>query len=109
MEKISGDSNSASIISNPTEAQVKMDAVEKGATPLNLNDISEGSHTIEISKPGYETQSINLKFKKGFKLNVISDLFLIPISENLEGVDYSAKVKIYKLFTVIVLKYYQKS
>jgi len=30
-------------------------------------------------------------------LNVISDLFLIPISENLEGVDYSAKVKIYKL------------
>lgn len=97
MEKISGDSTSVSIITNPTNAVVKLDTVEKGTAPLTLNDVSEGSHTIEISKDGYETQSVFLKFKRGFKLNVIADLFLIPISENLEGTDYSTNVKIYKL------------
>ena len=97
MEKISGGDDAVSIISNPSEAVVTIDKEEKGKTPVSLTGIAEGNHTIEISKVGYEPQSMYLKFKKGFKLNVVSALFLLPLPSSLEGITYSDKVKIYNL------------
>ncbi|MFH1565689.1 MAG: PEGA domain-containing protein [bacterium] len=97
LEKISGDETSVSVVSNPAGAVVKIDDEEKGVTPINLSNITEGSHTVEISKQGYEKQSIYLKFKNGFKLNVVADIFLLPIPENLEAISYSDKIKVYNL------------
>ena len=97
MEKVSSSETLVSVISSPTEATVKLDNEEKGKTPISLNDVNEGNHTIEISKTGYETQAIYLKFKRGFKLNVVADLFLLPIPESLESINYSDKIRIYNL------------
>jgi len=97
MEKISNSETSLSIVSSPTGSSVTIDDEEKGTTPLNIPDLSEGEHTITISKPGYEPQSLYLRFKKGFKLNVNADMFLYPIPENLESIPYSDKIKIYNL------------
>jgi len=97
MEKISNNETSLSIVSSPTGAKVSVDEEEKGITPLNLTNLSEDNHTITISKPGYEPQSMYLKFKKGFKLNLVADIFLYPIPENLENISYSDTIKVYNL------------
>lgn len=48
---------SLSLASSPSGSNVYLDGVWKGTTPLSLSDIVEGSHTVKISKPGYEDYS----------------------------------------------------
>ncbi|NYT06449.1 MAG: PEGA domain-containing protein, partial [Methanomicrobiales archaeon] len=45
---------SVSITSNPTGASVSIDGVDRGVTPLTISGISEGTHSLSISKSGYE-------------------------------------------------------
>lgn len=45
---------SISIYSNPRGADIYIDDVYEGLTPLELNEISVGTHTIKLVMPGYQ-------------------------------------------------------
>jgi len=97
MEKVGGNASSVSVVSDPANADVSLDSAKKGSTPLALDNVSPSTHTLEISKAGYEPQTIYLKFKEGFKLNVLADLFLIPIPTSLQPITYSDSITLYNL------------
>lgn len=67
-----------SILSNPIEALVKIDGKEIGKSPQTTETLSEGEHTIEISKENYEGKAVKVTVLKGFKINIIFQLFPIP-------------------------------
>ena len=66
--------------SSPVEAQVSIDGVDHGLTPLTIELDNNESHTIVISKDGYETVTCNLtaRVKGGI---IVLDILggLIPV------------------------------
>ena len=44
------------IVSTPLDAHVTIDGKDYGLTPLSIDDILIGNHTVEISKDGYRTE-----------------------------------------------------
>lgn len=76
------------LVTNVTDAVVKIDDIDVGLTPLVSQVITKDKqHTLLISKNGYEPQEFKLLPESqedrdkvsGFNLNVIVDLFLQPI------------------------------
>ena len=45
---------SISIISSPSGASVNLDGWDKGTTPTTLDDVKAGSHTLTLTKTGYQ-------------------------------------------------------
>ncbi len=41
------------VLSSPANANIYLDGVYKGRTPMTITDISSGMHTLEIDHPGY--------------------------------------------------------
>ena len=68
---VSPDAGTLAISSKPTGATVYLDSVMVGKTPLTLNSVSPGSHTVEIKSPGYLSCSIDVVVSEG-KPTVIS-------------------------------------
>ena len=68
------------INSDPVEARVSIDGVDHGLTPISVVLDNRESHTIVVSKEGYETVScvLNAKVKVGI---VILDVLggLVPV------------------------------
>lgn len=52
-----GGSQDIGVSSNPSNAQVKVDGKNMGATPLTTELDRGDSHTVTIERPGYETYS----------------------------------------------------
>jgi hypothetical protein len=52
------------ITSNPNDAQVQIDGVAAGKTPLNVT-VAPGKHVVSISKAGYSDWSKNLDLSTG--------------------------------------------
>ncbi|PIS21191.1 hypothetical protein COT51_04050 [candidate division WWE3 bacterium CG08_land_8_20_14_0_20_41_15] len=71
-----------SILSNPIEAIVKVDGKELGKSPQTTETLSEGEHTIEIAKENYEGKAVKVTVLKGFKINIIFQLFPIPMPKS---------------------------
>ena len=71
-----------SILSNPIEATVKVDGKELGKSPQTTETLSEGEHTIEIAKENYEGKAVKVTVLKGFKINIIFQLFPIPMPKS---------------------------
>ena len=46
------------VISTPNQAEVFIDGVSKGLTPLTISDISSGEHQFLISRDNYQKRSI---------------------------------------------------
>ena len=42
---------------SPTGADVSVDGVDRGRTPLSLSDVSFGAHQVDVRRDGYETQT----------------------------------------------------
>ncbi|MBU4381028.1 SH3 domain-containing protein [Candidatus Parcubacteria bacterium] len=102
MEKASKGGSVIAIISNPPDVEVTVDGVSLGTTPLSSSDLKvfayDTNHKIEAIKEGYEGQTLDVTTKKGFKVNVSLDMFLLPIESNITLSDQSSKtVKIYNL------------
>jgi len=72
-----------SIISTPDNVVVTLDGEPRGFTPLSLDNISEGEHTLIISSPGFREEIIQAKTAKGHKLVINAQL----AEENLEKAD----------------------
>lgn len=79
---------SINVESTPRGAQVKVDGVLKGNTPISINNILVGQHTVEVSLKGYQpsTQTVNVEdgletTVKPTLTNLITLLISAPNSE----------------------------
>lgn len=63
-----------SIVSNPPGAEVFIDTVLKGRTPLTLSDTAIGNHRITISMDGYEEYSRNIIIEDATPLSIAATL-----------------------------------
>lgn len=69
-----------SIITIPDNVIVKVDGQPEGFSPVSIKDMPEGDHTIVLSAPGYQEQTIQAQTKAGFKLIVSAQLARSPES-----------------------------
>lgn len=63
-----------SVISSPSEADVEVNGVNKGKTPVLLTGLSAGEHLFLISKPNFLTRSIRSVVTDGYRLGINVDL-----------------------------------
>lgn len=66
------------IVSIPSGAEVMADGKIYGVTPLNINDLSIGNHTLVVSQTGYQNRSFPINVVAGYKLIAAIDLQLSP-------------------------------
>jgi formylglycine-generating enzyme required for sulfatase activity/serine/threonine protein kinase len=59
------------VISDPPGAEVYLDSIKSGTTPINLNQITKGARKIRVVKPGYDTwfKNINVIATEQLTLN----------------------------------------
>lgn len=76
----SKDAQSLVIISDPDEAEVRLDDVSLGVTPISSKKITAGDHALKISKNGYRPRLIKIQNQPGYSLNIKARLFLLPVS-----------------------------
>jgi hypothetical protein len=56
---------SISVLSTPSNASVQLDSVFVGHTPITLDEIAAGQHTVTIQAPGYIAYSLQVTVKEG--------------------------------------------
>lgn len=59
---------SLGVSSIPDGVIIKIDGETKGFSPLSLEDVSEGEHTLLLSTPGFEEKEIKVRLVTGHKL-----------------------------------------
>ncbi|HAU98988.1 MAG: hypothetical protein UX04_C0002G0170 [Microgenomates group bacterium GW2011_GWF2_45_18] len=71
MEKLSDSSKTElSIVTSPDNAVIIVDDKPKGISPTLVNDLSEGSHSIKISAPGYIEMTTTTLLTKGYRTTI---------------------------------------
>lgn len=90
------------VISDPEAAEVRVDGVLLGVTPLFNGELSSGEHTVSVAKDGYKAHEVPVSMQKGFKLNLKAKLPLVvgPTSQLIK-IDYpdSPRFALYDLST----------
>ena len=66
--------SSISVITTPDGAVVNLNGKPQGFAPCLIDDVSEGSHTLVITSPGFKSKTINVNTVKGNKLIVSAQL-----------------------------------
>lgn len=72
------DMGTASISSEPSGAEVSVDSVFRGTTPLTLGSVEQGTHTILITKEGYEPWQTEVVVQNASNVSVNASL--IPVA-----------------------------
>lgn len=85
-------SSKINVVSEPSQAKVFIDDAEVGKTPYSSTALTDGEYDLRIEKDGYEPQIARIKIQKSFKLNVLVQLFPIPVPEKVVGVGTSTTV-----------------
>lgn len=78
-EKDAGDAASIVIISTPENAQITLDNVSKGFSPVKTS-VSPGKHQLAIKSPGYQDRTLTINTVLGYKLTVAAQLAKLPAS-----------------------------
>lgn len=78
LEKITSKNSELSVTTSPDGATVLVDDVTKGLTPLTLQDITPGDHTVSITSTGFLTRTLKIKTTPGYR--VIANLKLALVS-----------------------------
>lgn len=65
---------SISITSDPSGASVYLDGTHRGTTPISLDNVVSGSHTIELTKSGYESKTLAVSLSVGGAENIRESL-----------------------------------
>jgi hypothetical protein len=60
--------NALTVVSIPDAADVYIDSVKKGQTPLQVTDLTHSDHTLTLQKDGYKTKTIQIRATDGYKL-----------------------------------------
>lgn len=77
------------VISDPDEAEVRLDDVLLGVTPLSYKNVPAGDHALKISKSGHRSRSVKIHNQSGYSLNVKVRLFLLPVSAGAGKLDFA--------------------
>lgn len=75
-------------ISDPDEAEVRLDGELLGQTPLASRAAASGDHALKIIKEGYKSRSIKVQIQPGYKLNLKVRLMLLPLSAGAGKIDF---------------------
>lgn len=78
LEKASGNKGELSVTTTPDSATVMLDDETKGMTPVNISDISPGSHTITIVSQGFVRRTLTVQITAGYRLITAVKLALSP-------------------------------
>ena len=78
LEKSSGSKGELSVTTTPDSATVMLDDETKGMTPINISDISPGSHTVSIVSQGFVRRTLTVQITAGYKLIAAVKLALSP-------------------------------
>ena len=69
------------VTSNPSGASITLDGSSQGVTPKELSGISAGSHTIKLSKSGYNDDTGTVTVTAGQTTDYHRELTLIPTAQ----------------------------
>jgi tRNA A-37 threonylcarbamoyl transferase component Bud32 len=61
---------SITVQSSPSEADVYLDNIKKGTTPITINDVPVGSHKIKLRKQDYDDKEVTVAVSAGQTINV---------------------------------------
>ncbi len=76
LEKISSKESELSVTTSPDGANVLVDDITRGVTPLSLSDISPGDHTVTVASVGFLTRTLKIKTTPGYRVIVTMKLGL---------------------------------
>lgn len=65
-----GNKTYLSLISDPDTVNVTIDGKPSGFTPITKVETTPGSHSLEVSSPGYKSQDVTVNTVKGYNLIV---------------------------------------
>ncbi|MBI3385594.1 PEGA domain-containing protein [Candidatus Gottesmanbacteria bacterium] len=68
LEKTSGKKSELSVTTNPDGATVMVDDQTKGVSPLTIDDLTPGDHSLAIASPGFAARNVKVRITSGFKL-----------------------------------------
>jgi hypothetical protein len=68
LEKITSRQSELSVTTNPDGATVLVDDVTRGITPITLQDISSGDHSVSITSNGFQTRTLTIRTTPGYRL-----------------------------------------
>jgi hypothetical protein len=72
---------SIEITTEPSGANILIDGIEKGKSPINIKEITSGVHSLILSYPGYERLQKRVMIKEGELLSV--NEYLVPMTGSL--------------------------
>jgi len=81
-----------SVISEPVSAKVFIDNTEVGQTPYSTNELTEGEYDLRVETTGFESQTARVKVRKGYKLNVSTKLYPLPVPARVDLFEGSDKL-----------------
>jgi hypothetical protein len=68
------DSSQLDVTTTPENVIVKVDNRPEGFSPLHLENVTEGDHTLTLTAPGYQELTIKAQTKNSYKLIVTAQL-----------------------------------
>jgi len=71
---VSGTSGIIIASSNPAGANVYLDGMDKGISPVTITGVSSGSHTVSFTKTGYSSASRSVTMTAGQTMDITADL-----------------------------------
>ncbi len=81
LEKLTRNDIQLNVLSIPDAATVLVDGLERGVTPLLLEDLSEGEHDIAISAVGFISRTVRVQLTQSYKLTANIQLALSKTEE----------------------------
>lgn len=76
LEKLARNDTQLNILSIPDAAIVMVDGLERGITPLFLEDLQPGEHDVSISAVGFVNRTVRVQLTEGYKLTANIQLAL---------------------------------
>ena len=76
LEKISGKQSELSVTTTPDSANVMLDDDIKGLSPINIPNLTPGSHTLTLTSQGFATQREKIQLTAGYRIVAVFKLGL---------------------------------
>ncbi len=83
LEKITSKQSELSVTTSPDGATILVDDVSRGVTPLSVQDILAGEHSVSVTNIGFLTRSIKIKTTAGYRVIANLKLALSGAPQNL--------------------------
>jgi hypothetical protein len=76
LQKISSRESEVTVTTTPDGATVLLDNETKGTTPISLNAITAGDHSLTVTSPGFLSRTLKIRSTNGYNLNIAVQLAL---------------------------------